>query len=553
MLGAIMTGVSKMSELIHQAYSSLSTINWIIFFESLLITFIGLALVAVVIKQRESSRQVYQRTIIALAILLAVHSGEMLFAFLAQIDVVEGDIMPALLRGGALLSATVLVWLWCFPEKQQTADTIALVIGILASLILLLGILWLPSLGIGHEVNRLLIDLVGGVFALTLLAAGIVTILFRRPILWGFGLFSLSILAAGYVIHMIGLLNNYEYPTAVFIASIIVYPVLLLLPLRLTPPKVEQQPEMSDKEKEDLLRHIEQQQAILDRRPSFTDPKILQSIIDIMDETGQEEICQKIVLTISRIMRADICALLQPPVEDEELVVTCSYDSKIEKMCADISLPTESFPGINAAVRNGEIWNVPEQGDAPELALIAEKLSLKNAGPALLISVLSSTKDPISGLLLLSPYSGRVWTEGDEYYFKILAKLLVHFLQHSREMANLRSQLAESHRIELEVRDLYEETKIEHQLFLDQVSTFQEREYEEQAGIDSLETSEKVHPDAQVEQLRPRDEEESAEISRLWVPAYENSEIERLRSELQMALEEIALLKAELDEAHSGQ
>ena len=120
-------------------------------------------------------------------------------------------------------------------------------------------------------------------------------------------------------------------------------------------------------------------------------------------------------------------------------------------------------------------------------------------------------------------------------------------------MANLRSQLAESHRIELEVRDLYEEAKIEHQLFLDQVSTFQEREYEVQAGIDSLETSKQVHPDAQVEQLRPRDEEESAEISRLWVPEYENSEIERLRSELQMALEEIALLKAELDEAHSGQ
>jgi hypothetical protein len=349
---------------------------------------------------------------------------------------------------------------------------------------------------------------------------------------------------------MLGLLKNYDFPIAVFIAQLAVYPLLILLPLRLSPTVGGKQIEMS--EKDDLLRHIEQQQAILDRRPSFTDPKILQSIIDIMDETEQDVICQKIVLAISRIMRADLSVLLMPPDENGEFLVGCGYDSKNENMIENFSISAEELPQIQIAMNKGEVRNFQDPSEVPELEKISGRLSLETTGPVLFVSVLSSSAEPISGLLLISPYSGREWSEGDEYYFNILARLMVHFLQHNREMANLKSQLAESHRMELVALDLYEEARVEHQLFLDQVSTFKEQEVGEKSKFDSLVASQQVHPDAQAEPIRVRDEEESADISRRWVPEFENSEIERLKSELHLALEEISLLKAELDEGSSG-
>ncbi len=530
----------------------LSSNIWVILFQSLLVIFISGSIIALVSRKTGSARRLYQRSIIGLALLLVVNLGVWLLSILVQFEIIEVPSFPFIIRGAALLSLIIFVWLWSFPQQHKTADMISLVFGGLVFIFILLGIWWLPSIGIGLDVNRLLIDLVGGIFAVIMLTVGIFTLLVRKPALWGFGLFSFSILITGYALHMVGLLNNYDYPIAVFIAQLAVYPLLLLLPLRLPPPVGGKQSEMSEKEKEDLLRHIEQQQAILDRRPSFTDPKILQSIIDIMDEGDQEVICQKIVLTISRIMRADLCALLLPPDENGEIVVGCGYDSKNENMIENFAVAAEDLPEINTAINNGEVRNFLVPADFPELEVIAGSLSLETTGPVLFVSVLSSSEVPISGLILLSPYSGREWTEGDEYYFNILAKLLVHFLQHSREMANLNSQLAESHRMELVALDLYEEARVEHQLFLDQVSAFEEREVEERSRFDSLVASQQDHPDAQGEHMRLRDEEESADITRRWVPEFEDGEIERLKSELHLALEEISHLKAELDEGSSG-
>ena len=539
-----------MSELIHQVYKMLSSITWVILFQSLVVIFIGVSIIALESRKSGSTRKLYQRTLIGLALLFVLHLGLALLAILVRLEITEASSMPFILRGGALLSLIVFVWLWCFPQQNKTADILSLVFGGLVSIFILMGFFWLPSIGIGLDVNRLLLDLIGGIFAVIMLVVGIIILLVRKPALWGFGIFSFSVLITGYVLHMLGLLSNYDYPIAVFIAQLAVYPLLLLLLLRITPPVGGKQSEMS--EKEDLLRHIEQQQAILDRRPSFTDPKILQSIIDIMDEVDQEVICQKIVLAVARIMRADLCALLLPPDEHGELAIGCGYDLKNENMIESFTISVEDLSEITTAMNNGEVCNFRVPTDFPELEKISGSLSLETTGPVLFVSVVSSSMEPISGLILLSPYSGREWTEGDEYYFNILARLMVHFLQHSREMANLKSQLAESHRMELVALDLYEEARVEHQLFLDQVSAFQEHEVGEQSKFDSLVASQQVHPDAQVEPIRVRDEEESADISRRWVPEFENSEIERLKSELQLALEEISLLKAELDEDSSG-
>jgi hypothetical protein len=268
-----------------------------------------------------------------------------------------------------------------------------------------------------------------------------------------------------------------------------------------------------------------------------------------MSEEQLNEVCTKIAVTIGRIMRADICAVLSPPDEDGRIEINCGYDSKNEAVLEKVEFLSEQLARIQSANETGGVFNTTNLEDQEETSRVAQDLALGEAGPTLYIPVLNTKNELVAGVLLMSPYTGREWTDGDEYYIGILAKLLIYFFYQRKEMSNLKLQLEESRTLELEARDLYREAKLSHQLFLDQVSHFKEKDIPQRSRFEQLIASQTEGAEFQTGQEIISVEEASEEIAKRWIPEFETSELDRLQSELNLALQEISLLRSELDQS----
>jgi hypothetical protein len=496
------------------------------------------ALLAALSREHRHTGDTYRRTIIGLSVLLFLQVVLLTVALLVRFDVIPPELiqayyllpalnyLPAFDRTIALLSIISIVWLWGYPDLIPSADTSFVLLGLIAVLTMLASTGSWINQGAAANFNGTSVDLIASITALILLFAGIVITLIRRPVLWGFGFTMLVVLILGYLAHLILLPQQGDYPLAARLAQMAAYPLLLVLAQRIPRKGRVLEKEMDEDEISGTLSYIQQQHAILDSRPSYTDPKVLQSLNDLFMDPDPQSVCKKITVTIARIMQADICLLIQPPDEAGDILVQCGYDSKRKNILQNITLEADTLPELSSTVLGGDVCVLPSDSTAPDLETLAKSLGLDRSGSILAFYVLSDDEKPISGIVLLSPYTGREWTQGDQYYLKTLAKLLVYFLQHSIEIAHLQDQLVVAQSTELETRKQLEHALTEKQVLMDQVSQ-------------SRESAERMEAD-----------EQGDDIARQWVPESQIEEMEQLKGVLQLALNEIALLSAALDETN---
>jgi len=490
------------------------------------------ALLAAFSRGHRRTGDTYRRTLIGLSMLLFLQVVLLVTALLVRFVDIPPELiqaysfLPALDRIIALLSIILIIWLWSYPDLIPSADTTFVLLGLIAVLIMLASTGSWINQGAAAIFNGTSVDLIASITALILLSAGIVIMLIRRPGLWGFGFTMLVVLGLGYLAHLILLTQQGDYPLAVRLAQMAAYPLLLVLAQRIPRNVMALEKEMDEDEISGTLSYIQQQHAILDSRPSYTDPKVLQSLNDLFMDPDPQSVCKKITVTISRIMQADICLLIQPPDDAGEILVLCGYDSNRKKILQNITLDADTLPELSSSVLGGNVCVLPADSTAPDLETFANSLALDKSGSILAVYVLSDDEKPISGIVLLSPYTGREWTQGDQYYLKTLAKLLVYFLQHSNEIAHLQDQLIVAQQTEDETRQQLEHALTEKQVLMDQVSQ-------------SRESAERIEAD-----------EQGDDIARQWVPESQIEEMEQLKGELQLALNEIALLSAALDETN---
>jgi len=490
------------------------------------------ALLAALSRGHRHTGNTYRRTIIGLSAMLFLQVVLLASTLLVRFAVIPPELiqsyslLPSIDRTIALLSFILIVWLWDYPDLVPSADTSFALLGLIAVLMMVISMgNWINQVAAANF-NGTSVDLIASIIALILLFAGIVIMLIRRPVLWGFGFAMIVVLILGYLTHLILLPQQGNYPLTVRLAQIAVYPLLFVLAQRI--PRVERvtEKEIGEDEISGTLRYIQQQNAILDSRPSFTDPKVLQSLNDLFMDPDPQSVCQKITVTIARIMQADICLLIQPPDDAGDILIQCGYDSKRKMTLQNITLEGDALPELHPAMLSGDLCILPPDSTALDMNALANSLSLDRSGSVLALYVLSDDEKPIQGIVLLSPYTGREWTQGDQYYLKILAKLLVYFLQHSIEIAHLQDQLVVAQRTELETRYRLEHALNEKQVLVDQVSR-------------SRQSAERMEAD-----------EQGFDIARQWVPESQIEEMEQLKGELRLALDEIALLSAALDETN---
>jgi len=433
--------------------------------------------------------------------------------------------LPVMVWGASLLSILWMVWLWAFPDKSRGADA---ALGLLTVLILTMtvfGIVWWTEQNPVLFFNGSWADQTASMAGMVLSVIGILLLAVRRPILWGYGLASMVVLFLGCLVHWLILPSNSDYAGIVRLAEMAVYPLLLALPQRLVSgekqvEREEQAPPASTKKP--ALRHKE------------TDPKLLQAFLSLAGESELSIFYQGICRTYSQLMVADICLVALPPDAGEQIMVPVGYDLIADRLIDGFAINSNRVPLLTNVLRRGRNLRLQSNSTAADLKSVAEVLGVNQAGHLLAVAVSPKGSSPLLSIILLSPYSNRVWSAQDQQALIDAAIPLAGILQRVRLIAEQQQELEKIRASSGETQALAEQSRKESENTTSHIELLQMQFEQERARATSLAG------------LVTGLESKVAELEAKASPIANTETTTRLQEELQLALTELAGLKAEL-------
>jgi signal transduction histidine kinase len=265
-------------------------------------------------------------------------------------------------------------------------------------------------------------------------------------------------------------------------------------------------------------------------------------------ESDPDKFAKLAVSSLAKIMDTDICLLVMPPDKKGKLKVQVGFDRSSQRYLSEIDLESRGMPLITSSLRMGRTRRVPAASTSPDLGTLANALNIERTGDILFTPVLNPDGSIVSSVILLSPYSARDWSIQDQSFLTSFAKILVYFLQRSREMATLRLDFNQIKSMARQTQEQMQLTAEERQKLRDQVAVLKEEAQQDKAEIARMALTAAALITAQqtIEQLTSENEQlkEAAQQAAQAASLEEQSD-----GELRMALQEIAFLRDALAEA----
>ena len=484
-----------------------------------------------------------RRLVIGLCMLLSIRLGAFFLAGAAWQGLVnEHLVLPPVDRAANLISLLVIIWMWSFPEPSRLADAATWLLGLLGLTGLALNLVWWVGQGSGIEYNGSWPDLIGQVAAISLIVIGGVILLLRKPNGWGYGIGMLGIALAGHVAHLALPVPQGDYSGVLRLAQMAYYPYLFALPQRFP---VTVQP--ATKYAEPVER----------TRPNI-DLTLLENILYLSGENDPGKICQAITRSLSAALLADICLLVMPPNEQNEIIIQCGFDLIREENLPGSSFSAKSLPLISTALTRRLPLRLPASSTSGDLRILGSYLHVARPGHLLFAPAVSPDNTPIAGLLLLSPYSNRAWASDDQAILLNFATAMAQLLQQTQTLAYLETEADQTREMLDSARAEVEALQNENENLRFQVQIANEQSEKNLARAESLVAVIAAQGEAR---LIPSDQKpeasimESAELesSRLQSLLHAQQpaipEPDYLEGELRLALEEVARLKSALSDA----
>lgn len=527
-----------MGSILQQVFSLLTTDTGNLTYHLVLAFSIAGALQAAFTYSRTGDSSQGRRMIFGLSMLLLIQLVLFASSGLVWQGLIDtGSVLPPLDRGAILLSLILIIWLWAFPNPQRAADGAALLIGLLTITMLALGISWWSGQDQSAGFNGSLPDTAATIYAVVLVAIGVVLMLIRRPAGWGVGLAMLGLILAGHVGDLTMPVTEGNYSGALRLALMAAFPLLLVLPQRFPALVVGPAPARVSAKRSKT-------------GPAITDLDLTSELLKLAVETDINKTYPIVARTVARLMRADLCALVLPPEDSGDMLITAGYDSVNDRYFQDLQLENHKAPVLASTLRRGQSLRLPANSSSPDLSGLARTLNLDKTGDLLAASLKSAgNENAILGILLLSPYSHRSWGEDDESQLNDLAGLLVRLLQRNEELFEQQKELQQARTAAEHAQSVIERARKERENLLEQLSTLSASAEKDRSQLKSLAAmlaaQEVVHET--IDTLQEENDKLQKVVSQ--EPDETSTESEQVEGELRLALQEIALLKTSLSEA----
>lgn len=478
-----------------------------------------------------------RRTVVGLSILLLLQIGLFLASGLIWQGVVESNVLlPILDRAVMLVGSIWLIWLWAFPEPSRPSDAASVLLTLLTVAGAALNIIERQS-SPTMSFNGSLADIVWQIFSLGVLAVGLVTLLMRRPNGWGNGFAFLCLGFIGHLLHVLFNGGQGDYAGVSRLTYLMAYPLLLTLPQRFPV----------------STRTLTVRQAsteIPERRRYSTDPKTFHSLLSLAGEVNADKVSQAITRAVAQTMLADLCFLLFLTDDRSQIIIPSGYDLiREEKLDGASVLPT-TIPMLASALQRGRALRLPASSTSGDVRGLSDMLGLSNPGHLLFVPILTAERQSLGGLLLLSPYSNRLWSAEDQSFLANIAGALAPILQRSRQLATLEDKNLQASQAIEEERARAAELQAKNRELARQLEDALKQVEKYQETAENLAAMTTLQNEAQriIAQLQAENEELRKAAQGL--PTSKAPDVSYIERELRLTLEEVARLQNQLAEAN---
>lgn len=441
-------------------------------------------------------------------------------------------ILPPLDRAFTLFSLLWMLWLWNFPEPSRAADAAT---GLL-SLLIAAG-LALALVAYAQEPNRppYNVTINDGFWQLASIAVavfGLFLLGIRRPNGWGYGLAVFVLAFTGHLLHMILGRFDGDFPGAVRLAYLAAFPLLMTLPQRFPAPVA-------------AMTSIKTHAPVDERRRYSTDPKTFHALLGLAGESSADKLSEAITRAIAQTMLGDLCFLIYLTDNKNQIQIASGYDLIREDVLEGGSMNKSMIPMLTNSLQRGRPLRLPSSSTSADIKGLSDLLGLASPGHILSVPIVTPEKDSLGGVLLLSPYSNRLWSAEDQAFLSNIAVSLVPIIQRGQKLTSL-EQKGEQTRQALDVaQSRITDLERQNQDLLKQIDAVRDDAQEGLSQAENLAEMTRMQEEAQKAIERLKQENESLRGGKGKASA--SGQIE---SELRLTLEEVARLQNQLAEAN---
>jgi signal transduction histidine kinase len=337
-------------------------------------------------------------------------------------------ILPPLDRAVTLLMLVWIAWLWAFPEPARMGDAATLLLSVLAVLALGLTLFfWIQKPTNSFNLTRY--ETGWQVFSIVIILLGLLGLILRKPNGWSYGL---AMLILGFLGHFFSLVYPLDgnFPGLVRLAQLGMFPILLTLSQRFSSTTRSITPVVKSGKP---VEHVQELQRY------STDPKTFHALMSLAAETDPGKISQALTRGIAHVMTADLCFLITRG-QDKSLAVASGYNLIREESIDGRNIDQDTIPLLANAIQHGRPLRLPTSSTSSDLKSLGQILNLSNPGNLLNVPISSPKSGVLGSLLILSPYSNRLWRAEDQTYLSSVSSLLVPILERGQRTAALETE-----------------------------------------------------------------------------------------------------------------
>lgn len=485
-----------------------------------------------------------RRAVFGLGILISAQIALFVFNALAAQALSLSAFLPTIDRALTLFSLIWMIWLWGIPEPSRIAD----VITTLVSLLVATGFaLTLVTLAQGPYVpfNLTYLDTIWQIASIVTAITGILLVVIRRPNGWGNGMAVFLLALTGHTLHLLfGRTISGDFPGAVRLAYLATAPILMTLPQRFPAPSSTGGTTSINK----------QTSPVDERRRYSTDPKTFHALLALAGESSSDKLSQAITRAIAQTMLADLCFLIYLTDNNNQMQIASGYDLIREENLDGGSMNKNMIPMLTNALQRGRPLRLPSSSTSADIKGLSDLLGLASPGHLMSVPIVTPEKDPIGGVLMLSPYSNRLWSAEDQAFLANIALSLVPIIQRGQRMTTLEAK-GEQTRQALDIAQTrIADMERRNNDLLKQMEAVKADSQEGLAQAEHLAALTKVQEEAQkaIEKLKKENEElrTAKDVKGVRSIGTSNANATQVEGELRRTLEEVARLQNQLAEAN---